>query len=312
MSIFETIKTYQKVCLYRHVNPDFDAYGSQLGMAHILRQHFPQIKIMLKGQRNEELLTKLEEDYIWDSFDDVSDALAIVLDTANHERIDGEDYIQCAARMKIDHHLIVDSFGDINIEEPTKSSTSQIVTELYQAYFKEPMDRRAAACLYFGMIADSNRFLFRSTDGSTLKAGAYLLECGIDMEHIYQRMYLRKEMDLRINRFILNRYESTASGIAYYTLNQADLDELDITRERGSDYVNMLSNIQEFRVWMAITQNSEANNWRVSMRSRDVSVNKVAEQFNGGGHQLASGATLESIDDLPKLIEAIEEQMKRD
>lgn len=312
MNIFEIIKSYRKICLYRHVNPDFDAYGSQLGMAYIIRQHFPDIKIMLKGEKNDELLAKLEEKYVLDTFEEIDDALAIILDTANHERIDGQDYAQCKSIIKIDHHLIVDSFGEYNYEFPQKSSTSQIVTELYQTYFTEPMNKKAATCLYFGMIADSNRFLYRSTDGTTLSAGAYLLDCGIEMESIYQRMYLRKEIDLRINRFILNRYESTESGIAYYILNQEDLDELKISRQRGSDYVNMLANIEEFRVWMAITQNIEENNWRVSLRSRDVSVNKVAELFNGGGHQLASGATLTSMDQLPELIQAIEEQMTSD
>ncbi len=312
MSIFEIVQSYKKVCIYRHVNPDFDAYGSQLGMAYIIKQHFPHIQIMIKGERKDELLSKLGLKTTFDEFDEIHEALAIVLDTANKDRIDGEDYIQCDKIIKIDHHLVVDSFGHENIEMPNKSSTSQIVCELYQENFKEMMNKEAATCLYFGIIADSNRYLYRNSDGSTLRAGAYLLDCGIDMENIYQSMYLRKEQDLQINRFILNRYVGTQEGIAYYILKQEDLDELGISRERGSDYVNMLSNIEEYRVWMAITENTKDNNYRVSLRSRDVSVNKVAEQFNGGGHLLASGATLKSIDDLPLLLDAICKQMKRD
>lgn len=309
MELFSTIAKYQYVCIYRHVNPDLDAYGSQLGLAYIIKQHYPHIKVMLKGIKNEELLHKLDDRYILDEFDSLQDTLAIVMDTANHERIDGEDYSLCKEVIKVDHHIVVDSFGDINIEMPSKSSTCQIVTELYKAYFDVLMNEQSAKYLYFGMIADSNRFMYRQTDASTLMSGAYLLECGINIEKIYQKMYVRKEIDLKVNRHILNRYESTGTGIAYYILKQEDLDELGISREKGSDYVNMLANIEEFQIWMAITQNTALNNWRVSIRSREVTINTVAEQFNGGGHQLASGATLESLDDLPALIRALEERL---
>ena len=122
-------------------------------------------------------------------------------------------------------------------------------------------------------------------------------------------MYVRKEVDLKVNRYILNKYQSTGTGIAYYILKQDDLDELGISREKGSDYVNMLSNIEEFQIWMAVTQNTELNNWRVSIRSREVTINTVAEKFHGGGHQLASGATLSTLDELPALIMALEERL---
>ena len=41
---------------------------------------------------------------------------------------------------------------------------------------------------------------------------------------------------------------------------------------------------------MAITENKEAGNYRVSIRSRDLAINEIAAMYNGGGHKLASGA----------------------
>lgn len=310
MNIFDIIKKYPKVCIYRHVNSDFDALGSQYGLAFMIRQLYPEIKIMIKGEYNNELMSKLNVKDTFDDFDDLSNTLAIVLDTANKERIDGDDYEKCDFILKIDHHIIVDSYGNENIELPSKSSTSQIVTELYADYQKELLNKQAATCLYFGIIADSNRFMYRNTDASTLKSAAYLLECGIDIEDIYQRLYLRKEIDLKINRYILNNYRSSGSGVAYYILNQFDLEELGISRQRGSDFVNMLANIEEFEVWMAVTENVEAKNWRVSIRSRQVVVNEIAAKFGGGGHQLASGATLNSLEELDLLIEELEKAIK--
>lgn len=310
-SIFDTIKKFTKICIYRHVNPDFDALGSQYGLAMMIKQLYPNMQVMIKGEPNLELLSKLNMPGQFDVFEEVEDALAIVLDTANRERIDGDDYINCKFIIKIDHHIVVDSFGHINIEFPKKSSTSQIVTELYMNERFDLLSQTAASCLYFGMIADSNRFMYRNTDSSTFKAAAYLLECGINIEQLYQRMYLRKEIDLRINKHILNSYRHTKSGIAYYILTQQDLEQLNISRERGSDFVNILSNIEEYPIWMAITENVKDHNWRVSIRSREVVINEVANQFNGGGHQLASGAKLESIDQLNNLILALENAIKQ-
>lgn len=311
INIFEVIENFDKICLYRHVNPDFDAYGSQIGLACIIKQLYPQKKVMLLGEKNEELLNKIGHSYCIDTFDEFNDALAIVLDTANQERIDGEHLKECQKIIKIDHHVVVDSYGDMNIEYPEKSSASQIVVELYQAFETEKMNEEAAGYLYLGIVGDSNRFMYRGTDASTLRCGAYLIECGIDIESIYQRMYAKKEKDLQINRFILNQYQSTNTGVAYYILRQEDLDALGISRSRGSDFVNVLANIEEFEVWMAITENSELNNWRVSIRSKRVIINEVAAEFGGGGHQLASGATLSTIEQLPELIKALEDEIKR-
>jgi phosphoesterase RecJ-like protein len=56
-------------------------------------------------------------------------------------------------------------------------------------------------------------------------------------------MYLKKAIDLQIHKFILNHYK-VDENIAYYILKQEDLEMLNISRERGSDFVNMLSGIE--------------------------------------------------------------------
>ena len=53
------------------------------------------------------------------------------------------------------------------------------------------------------------------------------------------------------------------------------------------------------------TQNEIENNYRVSIRSRGVKINHIAQMFRGGGHAYASGATLLSLDELDTLIEKL-------
>ena len=44
------------------------------------------------------------------------------------------------------------------------------------------------------------------------------------------------------------------------------------------------------------------NNYRVSLRSNGIDIEKVAMKYQGGGHKCASGARLNSLDEVDNLI----------
>lgn len=305
--LLDKINEYNQIVLYRHINPDLDAFGSQIGMYHILKESFPKKRIVIQGELKSDLVSMFIDSDIEQYCNDEK-TLGIVLDTANRERIDG-DYLICDELIKIDHHIVVDSYGMINIEDDKASSCSQIVVDIYQQLSDSlVLSKKAAEALYKGIVGDSNRFMYRSTDERTLRMAALLIEKGIDIEAIYQQLYLRDRNDLNVTKFILNHYHYE-DGIAYYILNTDDLKELGISREEGSNYVNTLSNIKQFEVWMAITENEINHNYRVSIRSRRYPVNEIANAFNGGGHALASGATLDNIDQLNDLLNRLKEKI---
>ncbi|MEG0276889.1 MAG: bifunctional oligoribonuclease/PAP phosphatase NrnA [Coprobacillus sp.] len=304
VKISEYINKYNQIVIYRHVNPDLDAFGSQFGLYLTLKAIYPNKNIDIRGEMTSDLMRfypsvsscVLTEEPI----------LGIVLDTANHERIDGDTSV-CKEVIKIDHHIVVDSFGDINIEIPTASSTCEVMTLLLKDE-KIDIPYEAANAFYLGIIGDSNRFLYSSTSTKTFEAASYLLESGIDIEKLYQSLYLKKKAELQVTKFIYNTYQEYGS-IAYYYLSAESLKEIGITREQGSNYVNTLSNIDEYKVWMAITENVQEHNYRVSIRSRGVPINEVASEFRGGGHMYASGATLLSLDELDDLLNKLKEKI---
>lgn len=303
--ILKKIDEYDYICLYRHVNPDYDAFGSQFGLYDLIVNSFKDKIVYLEGDFSSDLVNKFNVDFPINKPDFNNDILGIVLDTANKERIDGESYLQCKELIKIDHHIVVDSYGDINLEDSSASSCSQIVS----MFLKEDLVSLSffgAASLYMGIMGDTNRFMYSSTDERTFEAAILLYNCGFDMQALYERMYMRKAKDLKVNGFILNSYQEDGK-VAYYVLKDEDLKTLGITRERGSDFVNLLSSIEEYEIWLAVTENVADNNWRVSIRSRKYSVNEIANKYNGGGHAFASGAKLNSLDELPLLINDLKE-----
>ena len=304
--IIEKIEAYDYIAIYRHVNPDFDAFGSQFGIYDMIKTTYPNKKVYVCGSFSSDLVEKYTVDFNDSAVDHNNEVLGIVLDTANRERIDDNNYLKCKEIIKIDHHIVVDSYGDLNYEDSTASSASQLVAQLFKDNSVLKISKEGAAALYLGIIGDTSRFLFKSTDARTFEVASTLLQTGIDITEIYNRIYLRKAKDLEVNKFILNNYKFDG-GIAYYVLKDKDLKSLKISRERGSDFVNILSGIEEYKVWMAVTENVVDNNWRISIRSRDITVNELAQKYNGGGHALASGAKLDDLEMLPKLIEDLKE-----
>ena len=84
--------------------------------------------------------------------------------------------------------------------------------------------------------------------------------------------------------------------------------KFDIDVDRGKENLSFFSNYEEVKIWVSFTEDVANNNWRVSIRSREIIINGVAEKYRGGGHNNASGArvlnveeALELINDLDKL-----------
>jgi len=262
------------------------------------------------GEANEDLYSQMQIIDNQCEFQTLDDSLAIVLDTANKSRIDGKGYDLCDGLIKLDHHIVVESYGDLNIEDPHASSASELVVRFCEENKTNlKLSTRAASLLYFGIVGDTNRFMYEATSAKTMMACATLLEVGIDKEDIYRRMYVKGIKDLEIQKYLLNHFVFD-DGIAYYILKEEDLKALDITREQGSKYVHVLSNIEEIKVWMAITYQKEKNNYRVSLRSRSIPVQPTASKYRGGGHLYASGATLESLDELEGMVQSLKEEIK--
>ncbi|MCR5184773.1 MAG: bifunctional oligoribonuclease/PAP phosphatase NrnA, partial [Bacilli bacterium] len=116
----------------------------------------------------------------------------------------------------------------------------------------------------------------------------------------------KKIDDLKVTAYILNHFEVSPKGVAYYVLDEKIQRELNITTERGKENVNLFSNIEGINAWCSITEDLKDHCWRVSIRSKEKAINGVATMFEGGGHAQASGAKLNHISDLPRLIEELE------
>ena len=78
-------------------------------------------------------------------------------------------------------------------------------------------------------------------------------------------------------------------------------EKFHLTREEASESVSALANIKGCLIWIAFIDNADES-IRVRLRSRFVTVNKLAEKYHGGGHACAAGATAYSRAEMRALI----------
>jgi phosphoesterase RecJ-like protein len=64
-----------------------------------------------------------------------------------------------------------------------------------------------------------------------------------------------------------------------------------LTAQEASTLVNSFANVEGLKAWVFFIE--ETDQIRVRLRSKGPVVNKLAESYNGGGHPMASGATVD-------------------
>ena len=111
-AIYEKIKSYDRIMLFRHIRPDGDCVGSTKGMKGIILNTFPEKDVYLIDEQKSDFLSFMGEDDAPVADEMYTDALGIVIDTATTDRISNKKFALCKEIIKIDHHIPLDNYGD--------------------------------------------------------------------------------------------------------------------------------------------------------------------------------------------------------
>jgi len=300
--ILEKIKEYDKIIIMRHFRPDGDAIGSTKGLYTILKATYPEKKIYLLNNDMSDYLAFLggEDEPISD--EEYADALGIVVDTATLDRISNKKYSLCRELVKIDHHIDIKPYGDYAWIEDECSSASELIAKFYYTFRDElKITTEAATYIYTGMVTDTGRFRFRSVSGDTMRYAGMLLDLGIDTDTLYANLYLKDFNLFKFEAYVYENMQITENGVAYLYVDKAMQERFNLSGEDASAAVSYLDSIKGSLVWLAFIDNPEGS-IRVRLRSRFMTINKLAEQYRGGGHDCAAGATVYNGEEMAELI----------
>ena len=304
--ILEKIKAYNTIIIHRHMKPDPDALGSQVGLKALLEHHFPEKTIKVVGF-NEPTLTWLAKmDQVEDT--DYQDALAIICDTANTARIDDKRYTNAKTIIKIDHHPNDEVYGDLVWVDTNSSSASEMIALFAEATNLELSDY-AAKMLCAGIIGDTGRFLYPSTSARTLRIASQLREHNFDYAELTRKMDTMSFKIAKLQGYVYDHLEVDENGAARVILTQEILKKYDVTDAETAAIVGAPGRIDTVSLWGIFVEQADGH-YRVRLRSKFVPINGVAKEHDGGGHPLASGANSYSLEENELIYQKLKNLLK--
>ncbi|MBK3493583.1 bifunctional oligoribonuclease/PAP phosphatase NrnA [Viridibacillus sp. YIM B01967] len=304
--IVDTIKKYDTIIIHRHVRPDPDAYGSQMGLQAILQATYPEKTVYTTGEHEESLAFLGKPEIVAD--DMFENALVIVTDTANTERVDDQRYNTGEFLIKIDHHPNDDAYGDLLWVNTSASSCSEMIYDLFtegKEVADWKMDEKAARFLFAGIVGDTGRFIYPSTTETTFNTVGELIKYNFNRTELFDGMYELSRELLHMQGYIFQNFVMDDNGAAYIKLPIDVLEQFGVTASDTSLLVGSLGNVKGIKAWVIFVE--EADQIRVRLRSKGPIINTLAKQYNGGGHPMASGATIYNWEESKVVIAKLKE-----
>jgi phosphoesterase RecJ-like protein len=247
----KAIKRYDRIAIFRHIMPDFDALGTQMGLATWIKDNFPEKEVRVLGDNHVTFTPRL-----YPMMDNLNDEwfkkpfLTIVVDVSSHKRIADPRYKKGKYKLIIDHHPSEEKIGSTVIRDTEAAAAAEIVVNMISSFKGNyKLSKEAARYFYTAIVGDSGSFKYSSTSAHTFEIAKTLVSAGIDIAKTVQDMFLKQIDDLKVTAYVLNNFSISEHGVAWYSLDLATQERLKITTERGKENVNVFANIEGINAW---------------------------------------------------------------
>jgi phosphoesterase RecJ-like protein len=156
-----------------------------------------------------------------------------------------------------------------------------------------PISPEIATCLYTAVLTDTGSFSFIGTNEHTFALARELVLCGADAARIAQGVYFSHPTSkMRLLGVALSNLHREGK-VTWMWVTREHMERCEANDEDCEGLVNYALAIEGVEVSIFFRELSD-HRYRVSLRSKgDVNVAKVAEHFGGGGHDCASGCSID-------------------
>jgi phosphoesterase RecJ-like protein len=296
----DLVRDQQRFLLLTHIRPDGDALGSQLAMADALEQCGKTVRVVI-GSRMPDRYVFMDPGNRIERFSAQSDSFRtaeaiIVLDTGTWNQLGdcGAPLQQALVpKMVIDHHQTQDDLGATRLVDATAEATGRLVWDAFQVLGKTP-SANAAAMLFIALAMDTGWFHHSSTGPRTFALAQSLTSLGAEPVKIYEQLYERNTLGrMRLQGRMLDRLTLLFNGQAAVSeIYLKDYPETGSRPPDTEDFVQLTRAITDVELGVLLIEQLDGR-IKVSFRSREkVDASRLAEQFGGGGHVRAAGATV--------------------
>lgn len=332
-TIHEQIMAADRVFVMGHVNEDYDAIGSTIGMAKLsmstgkptiivtsgpnpsydkIKEVIADGKVSMSAADKKYLEIMVEEE---EAMKLVTPKSLLILVDHHRAILSASKKVLDAVKTKliVDHHrraedIITDTV--LLYLEPSSSSTSELVTELV-GYFDDSLDLTPAeaTALYAGIALDTKNFAVQ-TGERTFEAAALLRRSGANPNLV--RVLFKDDLEwVQRKARLVVAAKMPLPGLALSIYKNADRDQQ--SSVLAAQTADTLITINGISVGVAIVEYKDGS-LGVSARSDGtVNVQRIMEELGGGGHQTVAGVQIENTrakDVEPQIIALAKEQLE--
>jgi phosphoesterase RecJ-like protein len=294
--IREALRGCRRILVVSHLRPDADALGSTIAAALWLHDAGHEVTawnedgILAKFSflPSSELVTKPSATPV--SFDAI-----LALDTSVKNRL-GTVLASASAPLWIciDHHKSNEGYADLNLIDPSRPATGEILTK---AFLEEgiTITPEMATNLFAAISTDTGSFQYQGTGAETFEVAAELIRRGVNVAELSRSLYEnqpRRRLEL-LRHALVNARFSCQERVVSFSLSLADVATLGIIPEDNEGIIDNLRSVEGVKA-AAFFEELPDGKVRLSLRSKDPSFDACAlcAQFGGGGHPMASGARI--------------------
>jgi phosphoesterase RecJ-like protein len=284
-----------RIAIATHVDPDPDAIGSAAAFGLALRAMGKDIVLLCDGPQSprswflplaNEITTAVPSGF--------EPELLVALDSSDRERLGAAAAPLLEAGIpviNIDHHVTNLQYGSINIVDIESAATAELLVTLIDDLGIE-ITPDIATCLMVGLVGDTRAFSTPSVTSKTFAIAARLVEVGVDLADIVDRVHTRLSVDqLKLWGLALSDLH-LQDGVIWVSVPRQGREQLGLTKLSENGLSNLLLTAHEARVSASFIE-KEDGQVEISFRARPgYNVADIALSLGGGGHTLASGCTV--------------------
>ena len=302
-SVTKLFSEKRNIIFIPHSSPDADALGSCLALYHFFNQEnevniispneYTEILNFLPGSEN--VLNYERDKEKCENIIDKGDVI-FTLDFNSLGRARNLSSLiskSSATTIMIDHHENPDSYADITISNSKMSSTCEMVYDFICSIDKSKIDNKIATCIYTGIVADTGSFRFPSTTSKTLKVGSELINYGVNVTEIFEKLHNNFQFKrLKLLGSAINNFKKIEGlPVVYTSITDNDQKINDFKKGDSEGFVNFGLSVADILCSVLFIEKKDEGLIKISFRSKgDFKVNIFASKyFNGGGHEHASG-----------------------
>ena len=302
-SVTELFSEKRNIIFIPHSSPDADAIGSCLALYHFFNQknevniispnEYTEILNFLPGSENI-LNYERDKEKCENIFNKVDVIFTLDFNSLGRARnLSSLISKSSATTIMIDHHENPDNYADITISNSKMSSTCEMVYDFICSIDKSKIDNKIATCIYTGIVADTGSFRFPSTTSKTLKVGSELINHGVNVTEIFEKLHNNFQFKrLKLLGSAINNFKKIEGlPVVYTSITDKDQKVNDFKKGDSEGFVNFGLSVADILCSVLFIEKKDEGLIKISFRSKgDFKVNIFASKyFNGGGHEHASG-----------------------